>query len=76
MGHGLGHRLIYSFQFQRAPEHALWELMVDAQSGEVLALQDKNHYVDASITGGVYPLTNTGICPSPRTAAPCSRAGR
>jgi hypothetical protein len=66
IGQGLGHRLIYSFQFQRAPEHSEWELMVDAQSGEVIALQDKLHYVDATITGGVYPLTNTGVCPNPQ----------
>jgi hypothetical protein len=66
VGQGLGHRLIYSFRFQRAPETSEWELMVDAQSGEVIALQDKVHYVDASITGGVYPLTNTGVCPNPQ----------
>jgi hypothetical protein len=66
VGHGLGHRLIYSFQFQRAPELSQWELMVDAMSGEVLALQDKNHYIDAGITGGVYPITNTGVCPTPQ----------
>jgi hypothetical protein len=64
IGSGLGHRLIYSFQFQRAPELSLWELMVDAQTGEVIALQDKNNYADASITGAVYPLTNTGVCPN------------
>jgi hypothetical protein len=66
LGAGFGHRLIYSFQFQRAPELAMWELMVDAQSGEVIALQDKNNYADASITGAVYPLTNTGVCPNPQ----------
>jgi trimeric autotransporter adhesin len=65
IGRGIGHRLIYSFQFQRSPDLGLWELMVDAQSGEVIALQDKNQYADATITGGVYPLTNTGVCPSP-----------
>ncbi|MET0553610.1 MAG: hypothetical protein ABW221_11270 [Vicinamibacteria bacterium] len=65
IGQGLGHRLIYSFQFQRAPEHSEWEVMVDAQSGEVIALQDKLHYIDATITGGIYPLTNTGQCPDP-----------
>jgi trimeric autotransporter adhesin len=65
LGAGFGHRLIYTFQFQRFPELALWELMVDAQSGEVIALQDKNQYADASIVGGVYPLTNTGVCPNP-----------
>lgn len=68
VGQGLGHRLIYSFQFQRVPEVSEWEVMVDARTGEVIALQDKVHYADASITGGVYPLTNTGVCPN---AAQC-----
>jgi trimeric autotransporter adhesin len=66
IGSGIGHRLVYSFQFQRSPDMGLWELMVDAGSGEVISLQDKNQYADASITGGVYPLTNTGICPNPQ----------
>ena len=31
-------------------------------------MQDVNHYVERQFTGGVYPLTDTGICP---TAATC-----
>ncbi|HET6346083.1 MAG TPA: endopeptidase, partial [Myxococcota bacterium] len=37
--------------------------LVDAHDGEVLALQDINHYLAEQITGGVYPLTSTEICP-------------
>src|SRR6185295_5631188 len=59
--------LAWTFVFQRLPDDAQWEAMVDAQSGEVLALQDINHYINHSITGGVYPLTDTGICPGPTT---------
>src|SRR6185295_7177211 len=64
VGAGYDHRLVWTILFQRLPELARWELTVDAHSGEVLALQDTNHYVNQSITGGVYPLTDTGICPS------------
>jgi hypothetical protein len=64
VGSGYEHRLVWTFEFQRPPELALWELMVDAHTAEVLALQDKNHYVERQITGGVYPLTSTGICPN------------
>jgi hypothetical protein len=63
IGRGYTHRLVWTFVFQRPPDDARWEVMVDAQSGEVIAFQDKNLYADRSITGGVYPLTNTGICP-------------
>jgi hypothetical protein len=68
IGAGYRHRLVWTFAFQRRPENALWEVIVDAHDGEVLAFQDINQYVNASITGGVYPLTSTGVCP---TAATC-----
>jgi hypothetical protein len=64
VGAGYAHRLVWTFEFQRAPEDALWEVMVDAHNREVLAFVDKNQYQQRQVTGGVYPLTNTGICPS------------
>jgi hypothetical protein len=67
IGDGYTHRLVWSVVFQRPPEDARWETLVDAASGEVLAFQDRNHYVTRQVTGGVYPLTNTGICPTPQT---------
>jgi len=67
LGDGYEHRLSWTFAFRRAPEHATWEMIVDAQSGEVLAMQDLNHYLEGQITGGVYPITSTEICPTPGT---------
>ncbi len=67
VGAGYAHRLVWTFLFQRFPEDARWELTVDAHSGEVLALQDTNQYVAQSVTGGVYPLTDTEICPTNTT---------
>ena len=67
IGSGYGHRLAWTFWFQRSPEHAEWEVMVDAVTGEVIAFEDRNEYVSKQATGGVYPLTNTGICPTPQT---------
>jgi hypothetical protein len=64
VGQGYGHRLVWSFVFQRAPEDARWEVLVDAHNGEVIAFQDKNQYVRKKFTGGVYPLTDTGVCPN------------
>jgi trimeric autotransporter adhesin len=62
IGAGYGHRLVWSFVFQRAPEGARWQVSVDAHTGEVLALEDTNHYVQQPFTGGAYPLTSTEIC--------------
>ena len=62
---GYGHRLVWSFVFQRPPDDARWEMLVDARTGELLALQDLNHYVQRQVTGGVYPVTSTEVCPTP-----------
>jgi hypothetical protein len=67
VGAGYGHRLAWTFAFQRPPEHANWEVLVDAHSGEVIAFQDTNHYALEEITGGVYPVTSTGGCPNAQT---------
>ena len=42
-------------------------MTVDAQTGETLALEDENSYLDANITGGIYPSTNTEVCPNNET---------
>ncbi|MEA2560535.1 MAG: hypothetical protein QOH06_2039 [Acidobacteriota bacterium] len=67
VGSGYGHRLAWTYVFQRTPADEAWEVMVDAHSGEVLAFQDANHYVSQQVTGGVYPQANTEICPTPQT---------
>ena len=64
VGQGYRHRLVWTFVFQRNPELASWEVMVDAGSGDVIALQDANHYVQRGFSGGVYPVTSTEICPT------------
>jgi hypothetical protein len=65
IGRGYGHRLVWTFLFQRLPDDATWEVMLDAHSGDVIAFQDRNVYVERQVTGGVYPITSTGICPNP-----------
>ncbi len=67
MGDGYGHRLVWAYGFYEEKGDNKWETQVDAHSGEVLALEDKNSYIDANITGGIYPLTNTDICPTNQT---------
>ncbi|HEX3131083.1 MAG TPA: PepSY domain-containing protein [Thermoanaerobaculia bacterium] len=64
VGNGYKHLLTWTFVFRRPPDESAWEVIVDAHSGEVLAFQDTNQYISQQVTGGVYPLTNTEICPS------------
>jgi hypothetical protein len=63
-GQGYAHRLVWSFVFQRPPEDARWEALVDAHDGELLAFRDQNQYVNRMIRGSVYPLTSTEVCPN------------
>ncbi len=67
VGVGYRHRLVWTFRFQREGEDPTWEVMVDAHSGEPIAFEDKNDYATRTIRGGVYPLTSTGVCPTPTT---------
>ena len=67
IGSGYRHRLVWTFVFQRPPDDANWEVMVDAHDGEVISFQDANLYVEHQVTGGVYPVTSTEICPTAGT---------
>ena len=67
VGRGYEHALVWSFAFVRPPDGEVWEVLVDAASGDVLAFQDLNEYAAEQIGGGVYPLTSTEICPTPET---------
>ena len=67
IGAGYEHRLVWTWTFRRPPDDATWEVIVDAHDGEVLSFEDVNHYVAQTVTGGVYPITATGICPTAGT---------
>jgi hypothetical protein len=64
IGEGYRHRLVWTFAFSRPPGVGRWEVTVDAHSGEVIAFGDVSHYATRKrmISGGVYPLANTGNC--------------
>ncbi|HEY3176278.1 MAG TPA: putative metal-binding motif-containing protein [Candidatus Polarisedimenticolia bacterium] len=64
-GGGYSHRLAWVFGFERAPDPGRYEVIVDAHTGEVIQFHDVVNYQERKVKGGVYPLTNTGICPSP-----------
>ena len=65
IGGGYAHHLAWVFGFTRPGEAGAWEVMVDAHTGEVLAFDSTEYESQEKIVGGVYPLTNTGICTTP-----------
>ena len=67
LGAGYGHRLVWTFLFQRRPDLARWEVTVDARDGAVIAFEDRNQSITKRATGGVYPITSTEVCPTPQT---------
>ncbi|MCE9667141.1 endopeptidase [Myxococcus stipitatus] len=62
IGTGYAHHLVYVYGFQDPDAHQRWKVTVEAQTGEVLAVEDDNHYFESQITGGIYPSTNIETC--------------
>jgi len=58
-GTGYQHRLVWEVAFRRHGEAATWQALVNARSGRVLEVLDRNYYVTAQASGGIYPETNT-----------------
>jgi Zn-dependent metalloprotease len=56
-GRGYRHLLVWEVEFRRTGDPITYQAKVDAKTGKVLELLDKNYY--ATVTGGIYPTTNT-----------------
>ncbi|GEN12860.1 Peptidase propeptide and YPEB domain-containing protein [Myxococcus fulvus] len=69
---GMTHQLVWTYGFTTTEGHEHWKVTVDAATGDVLALEDDNHYIDQSVRGGAYVFTNTGV---PATCTPGSFCG-
>jgi trimeric autotransporter adhesin len=67
LGDGYTHKLVWTYGFQNKGESERWRVTVDAETGEMIAFEDENHYIDAKIKGGIYPSTNTEVCPNDAT---------
>jgi trimeric autotransporter adhesin len=65
-GRGYRHRLVWQVELRRAGDPATWQAKVDAKNGQILSLIDRNDYVTAQVTGGIYPTTNS----DPETVRP------
>jgi hypothetical protein len=64
---GYGHRLVWSFRFQRADDVAVWETLVDAHNRQVISFQEVSDSIRRPMTGRVYSPTSTEVCPTPGT---------
>ena len=58
-GTGYDHLLAWKFVFRLAGEAATYQVLFDAHLNRVFEVRDLNAYVDATVSGGVYPTTNT-----------------
>lgn len=63
-GRGYQHRLAWVVRPEIREQLGRWEALVDARTGELLALQDSNRYATTrNVVGGVYPVSNDGTPP-------------
>lgn len=62
-GSGYGHLLAWTFGFFREGDQGSWQITLDAHTGEVLEFKDINRYARVKVSGGIYPVTSTDICP-------------
>lgn len=58
-GTGYGHKLVWKFVFRLPGEATTYQVLFDAHRNLVLEVVDLNAYVDATLSGGIYPTTNT-----------------
>lgn len=58
-GYGYDHRLAWRFVFRVAGGDATYEVLFDSAAQRILAVNNLTVNADATVTGGVYPTTNT-----------------
>ena len=58
-GTGYDHLLAWKFVFRLPGEAETYQVLFDALRDQVLEVRDLNAYVDATVSGGIYPTTNT-----------------
>ncbi len=62
-GDGYEYRLAWVVPAAIVGDHGSWEGLVDAASGELIAFEDRNHYAQRTVVGGVFPVSNDGRPP-------------
>ncbi|MFU8832432.1 MAG: hypothetical protein ACNA7J_09785, partial [Wenzhouxiangella sp.] len=63
VGQGLQFRLAWVLMPMVDGPDDIWEALIDAHDGQLLAFDDLKHYSTRKVSGGVYPVSNDGIPP-------------
>ncbi|MEO7324901.1 MAG: proprotein convertase P-domain-containing protein [Dokdonella sp.] len=58
-GSGYEHRLVWRFEFRVNDDRTTYQVLQDAHTNRVIDVKDLNEYVNATVSGGIYPTTNT-----------------
>ncbi|MEO6688571.1 MAG: PKD domain-containing protein [Dokdonella sp.] len=58
-GSGYEHRLVWRFVFRVANDRTTYQVLADAHTNRVIDVKDLNEYTSATVSGGIYPTTNT-----------------
>ena len=58
-GQGYRHTLGWQFVLRLKGDESTYKAVVDARNAELLHLADLTVYADATVSGGIYPVTNT-----------------
>ncbi|MBA8883804.1 proprotein convertase P-domain-containing protein [Dokdonella fugitiva] len=58
-GQGYRHRLAWRFVFRLDGDVTTYQVLFDAHTNRVIEVRDLNDWVNATVTGGIYPTTNS-----------------
>jgi hypothetical protein len=58
-GNGYAHRLAWRFVFRVNDDQTTYQVLFDARTNRVIEVRDLNDWVNATVTAGIYPTTNT-----------------
>ena len=58
-GQGYRHRLAWRFVFRLDGDVTTYQVLFDAHTNRVIEVRDLNNWVNATVTGGIYPTTNS-----------------
>ncbi|GEM_PF-896717 len=58
-GAGYAHRLAWRFVFRVNDDDSTYEVLFDAHAGSIIEVRNLTVNIDATVTGGIYPTTNT-----------------
>lgn len=60
-GAGYSHRLAWRFVFRVNDDDTTYEVLFDAHTGSIIEVRSLAVQVDATVTGGIYPTTNSDV---------------